>query len=98
MNASIHDDNLRQTIGNVAAHFRKRGAKAVYIFGSAAHGKSREGSDVDFAVEGLPPESFFNAMGEAFSILGRDLDLVDLDEDTPFTRALRDNGDLVRVG
>jgi predicted nucleotidyltransferase len=70
----------------------------VYVFGSAAKGAVREGGDIDLAVAGLPPERFFEAMGRAADLLDRPLDLVDLDEDNPFTRYLRDEGELRRVG
>jgi hypothetical protein len=38
---------------------KEHGAREVYLFGSAATDKMREGSDVDLAVTGLPPERFF---------------------------------------
>jgi hypothetical protein len=46
----------------------------------------------------LPPEVFFRAMAAAHDALGRPLDLVDLDEDNAFTRYLKNNGELLRVG
>ena len=66
----------------------------MYLFGSAATGKMREDSDIDMAVSGLPPEVFFKAMGEAHSILGRQLDLIDLDEISLFTEYLKKKGKL----
>ena len=56
------------------------------------------GRSVDLAVAGLPPERFFPAMARAARILDRSLDLVDLDEDNPFTHYLREEGELIRVG
>jgi hypothetical protein len=50
------------------------------------------------AVSGLPPEVFFRAMALAHDALGRPLDLIDLDEDNAFTRYLREEGELRRVG
>ena len=73
------------------------GARQVYLFGSALTDDFRDNSDVDLAVEGLPPEVFFSAMAEAGDILQRPLDLIDLDEDNPFTRYLKEEGELVRV-
>ncbi len=73
------------------------GAREVFLFGSAATGKMHEGSDIDLAVAGLPGKVFFQAMGQASDILQYPLDLVDLDEDTPFTRYLKEEGELVRV-
>ena len=73
------------------------GAKEVYIFGSAAKGTMKEGSDVDFAVAGLPPQEFFKALSAAGRVSPGPLDLVDLDEVTPFTRYLKEEGELRRV-
>ena len=81
-----------------AAHaLREAGAQEVYVFGSAATRSFRDNSDVDLAVSGLPPDRFFKAMGLAEDILQRPLDLVDLDEDNPFTRYLRQEQELRRV-
>ena len=91
------DPILREGIQRAAAALRELGAREVYVFGSAARGTLRGGSDVDLAVSGLPPEVFFRAMGCAADALGREIDLVDLDEDDPFTRYLREEGELLRV-
>lgn len=74
------------------------GAHSVFLFGSAASGEMHRGADIDLAVTGLPAEVFFEAMGEAGDILEWPLDLVDLDEDNPFTRYLKEEGELVLVG
>ena len=94
--ASAHD--ATGVVSEAAAALKAAGAREVYLFGSAAKGQLSLTSDVDLAVSGLPPESFYRAMARAASILGRPLDLVDLDEDTPFTRYLRHEGELRRVG
>ena len=91
-------DEVTRRISEAAAALRVSGAKEVYLFGSAAGRGFAESSDVDLAVSGLPPDLFFRAMSRAAKVLGRPLDLVDLDEDTPFTRYLRHEGELRRVG
>ncbi len=91
-------DEMRSLIDKAAAALKAAGARKVYVFGSAARGTMREDSDVDMAVSGLPPEVFFKAMSRAGDALGLPLDLVDLDEDTPFTRYLLEEGELLRVG
>lgn len=80
-----------------AAVLKSFGAQEVYLFGSMATGNSTGYSDVDFAVSGMPPQVFFKAMGAAGEVLGLPLDLVDLDEDNPFTRYLKKEGELLRV-
>ena len=92
------DERIRETVEKVAEVLRETGAKEVYVFGSAATGKMREGSDLDFAVSGLPPESFFRAVGRALCAADLTVDLVDLDQDNPFTQYLKTRGPLVRVG
>lgn len=90
-------DETKQLIERAAAVLRAAGAREVYVFGSVLTGQIREGSDIDMAVSGLPPEVFFRAMGQAHSILGRPLDLIDLDEHNLFTEYLRKKGKLHRV-
>jgi uncharacterized protein len=87
-----------ETIVRAARILREQGAREVYLFGSAATGRLRDGSDIDMAIAGLPPERFFHAMGLAADLLDRPLSLVDLDDDTPFTRYLRAEGGLQLVG
>jgi len=90
-------EELNRLIQQAAAVLRAAGAREVYIFGSVAAGTLGEDSDIDMAVSGLPPEKFFDAMGRAGDLLPRPLDLVDLDEASPFTRYLREEGELRRV-
>ena len=87
-----------EAIVRAASILREQGAREVYLFGSAATGRLRDGSDIDMAIAGLPPERFFLAMGLAADLLDRPLSLVDLDDDTPFTRHLRAEGRLQLVG
>ena len=90
-------EHIEQVIEQAAATLKASGAREVYIFGSAARGAIGEDSDVDFAIAGLPPELFFKALSAASRVLGRPLDLIDLDEATPFTRYLKEEGELQRV-
>jgi len=91
-------EDLKRRIERAAEALRKEGAREVYVFGSAATGRLREGSDVDLAVSGLPPRRYLEALGAAIDILQRPVDLVDLDQDTPFSQHLKQEGELVRVG
>jgi uncharacterized protein len=76
---------------------RSLGATQVFIFGSAARGELRPDSDVDLAVTGLPAQVYFSAISKASDLLGRPVDLVDLDDPTPLVRYLLGSGELVRV-
>jgi predicted nucleotidyltransferase len=91
-------DELTRLVAEAATVLRAAGAREVYLFGSLAKGTLTETSDVDLAISGLPPELFYRAMARAATVLGRPLDLIDLDEDTPFTRYLKFEGELQRVG
>ena len=91
------DNEIKKLIEKAAKVLKAAGAREVYVFGSVARGESGERSDVDLAVSGLPPQVFFKAMGQAGDVLGRPLDLIDLDEETPFSRYLKDEGELQLV-
>lgn len=77
---------------------RAHGARDVYVFGSTARRTRRADSDWDLAVTGLPPERFFAALAQVTLASPAAVDLVDLDEDSPFVRHLRSKGSLERVG
>jgi predicted nucleotidyltransferase len=85
-------------VERAVAALKAAGAREVYLFGSAAKGLLRERSDVDLAVSGLPAEVFVRAAAKASRAFGRPVDLIDLDEDNPFNRYLKDEGELRRVG
>ncbi len=89
--------DLQHRIEQAAQILRAAGATEVYLFGSVARGLDRPGSDIDLAVPGLPPERYFFVLAPIASVLGRPVDLVDLDESTPFVRYLHRVGELQRV-
>ena len=70
------NDEMKELIKRAAAALKETGAREVYLFGSGVRGKMREDSDIDLAVSGLPPEKFFQAMGDAGDILQRPFDLL----------------------
>lgn len=90
--------HMDKKINEVAILLKQFGASEVYVFGSAAKGQMRKFSDIDMAVKGIPASMFFRAMGQASKILDCPLDLIDLDDKTPFTRYLIEEGELLSVG
>jgi predicted nucleotidyltransferase len=74
------------------------GASQVFVFGSAVKGQLRPDSDIDMAVSGLPANIYFSAISQASDLIGRPVDLVDLDDDSGLVRYLRGSGELIRVG
>ena len=85
-------------IKRAAAELKTAGAREIYVFGSAACGTADAASDLDLAVSGLPPAVFYRVGARISDLVGRSVDLIDLDINTPFTRYLRTENDLVRVG
>ena len=82
-------ETIEGLIEEAAAALKAAGALEASVFGSAGKGRLRANSDVDMTVSGLPPEMFFRAMAKASRALRRPIDLIDLDEDNPFTRYLK---------
>lgn len=78
----------REAISQIAARY---GVRRLLLFGSGA-ALDREARDIDLAVEGLPPEVFFRFYGELLFSVSRPVDLVDLSQDTRFTRLVRAEG------
>ena len=97
MNRQIND-TVANSIERLVAVLKSSGAKTVYVFGSTAKGTMRDDSDLDLAVSGLPPENFFKALSAASNVLDQSIHLIDLDEVTPFTEYLKEEGELQRVG
>ena len=85
-------------INRAAAELKSAGAREIYVFGSAAHGRGDAVSDLDLAVSGLPPSVFYRMGARISDLTGRPVDLIDLDINSPFTRYLRRENELVRVG
>ena len=88
----------RALIERAAAELKAAGAREVYAFGSAVKGPGGVSADIDLAVSGLPPSMFYRIGARLGDMLGRSVDLIDLDISTPFTRYLREENELVRVG
>ena len=87
----------KDAVLEAAKLLRSLGATNVFIFGSAAKGSLRPDSDIDMAVTGLPPQVYFSAVSKASALLGRPVDLVDLDDPTPLVRYLLASAELIRV-
>jgi len=71
-----------------------KGAKRIILFGSALHSPEKA-RDLDIACEGIPPEIFYAVVGEIGRLLGREVDLVELSDDTLFTRHVEKYGDVI---
>lgn len=87
-----------EAVLEAASMLRSMGASQVFVFGSLVRGDLRPDSDIDMAVAGLPAKLYFSAVSRASDILGRPVDLVDLDDDTALVRYLLRSRELIRVG
>jgi predicted nucleotidyltransferase len=80
--------DLRKAIAAIAEDFQP---SAVWMFGSALENE-QTAADIDLAVEGLPPERFFDFYGRLFFELPKPVDLVDLSQDPPIATIIREKG------
>jgi len=92
------EDDLMEKIKRAAEILKSFGAKEVYLFGSALNDDfDMDNSDIDLAVRGIPPRNFYGAVGEMLCTLHHDIDVIDLDNETPFGRFLEKHKELKRV-
>jgi len=64
---------------------------AILLFGSSVRPEG-VGNDIDLAVDGIPPERFFDFYGDLIFSLSKPVDLVDLRRDSRFNRLVRKEG------
>lgn len=70
---------------------RKYKASRIFLFGSNLD-PVRKAHDIDLAVEGVSPESFFRFYGELLWDLSKPVDLIDLSIESDFNRLIRKEG------
>ncbi len=76
---------------------KKYNVSSVFVFGSSIKGKGV--NDIDLAVKGINPRTFFNFYAELFKQLSKPVDLVDLEEvDTYFASRILEEGKLIYEG
>ena len=76
---------------------KEAGCTHVFLFGSLATGKLRDGSDIDLAVRGCPKGRFFHLLGKLLLEMDHPVDLVSLDSQDAFARYLEEKGDLLQI-
>jgi len=87
---SVSENEILQTKDYLISH----GAKRVILFGSALHSPDKA-NDLDIACEGIPPEKFYTVAGGVGRLLRREIDLVDLTDNTPFTKHIEKTGRVI---
>lgn len=75
---------------------REFGATHIILFGSLAQGRFAEGSDIDLAVEGIPPSEYFAALAAVNDLTALWVDLKPLEVLTPhFRRRVLETGEVL---
>jgi predicted nucleotidyltransferase len=77
---------------------KKEGCKSIYLFGSLATGKSRDDSDIDIGIKGLPKGKFFEICSKVYFAVDNDIDIVDFDNNEDFYSLLSRLGEVVEIG
>ena len=90
-------DEFHTDINKAADILKLAGCGECYIFGSIADGRADDKSDIDLAIRGLPPEKFFYVYGQLSMQIGREIDLVDLDDGSRFSQKLQRREAMTRV-
>ena len=89
---------LQKDVNRAIRILKDGGCSEIFLFGSGVTGKIREDSDLDLAIRGCPRSRFFNLLGRLIMELDHQVDLVNLDIQSPFTNYLQKEGTLVRIG
>lgn len=91
-------DAFRADVQRATEILQAAGCSEIFLFGSLAEKRATASSDLDLAVRGCPPGSFFRVYGKLMMELDHSVDLVDLDSRDPFVRFLEEHEELVQVG
>ncbi len=81
----------RKIIQQLSAKYH---VKKVLLFGSSAD-PSKEGRDIDLAVEGIRSKDFFKFYGNLMLKLSKPVDLIDLAETSKFVTLVKKEGVLI---
>ena len=87
----------RTDLAAAAEILKKYGAKKILIFGSLCRtDRFHSGSDIDIAVEGIPPQHFIRAAADLMMATDFPIDLKPLEEvDDLFRDLINKNGELI---
>ncbi len=91
------DEMDKKELAKAVVRLQSYGAQEIYLFGSMARGDMDQYSDWDFAVRGLPASEYYTAFAKLMQILSRSVDLIDLDEQNPFSDFVRTKKEFTRV-
>jgi predicted nucleotidyltransferase len=84
-------DSDKNIIVNIA---RKYNVRRIFLFGSSQKNPD-DARDIDLAVEGIDASIFFDFYRDLIFGLSKPVDVVDLSENTRFTRLVAEKGSLI---
>jgi len=70
---------------------KRYNVSVVYLFGSALE-PDVDAHDIDVGVKGIEPEHFFKFYGELMKHVSKPVDLVDLSEESRFSKLVEETG------
>ena len=73
---------------------KKYRAKRVLLFGSSLD-PEKASRDIDIAIEGVAPKDFFSYYGDLMLALSKPVDVVDLSEQSKFSKLILQEGTLL---
>lgn len=90
--------DFKDDINRAVVILKEAGRNEIYVFGSIARGETKQSSDIDIAVKGLPKRLFFKISGKMLFELKHKFDLIELDDDkNNFSKFILENEVFVRV-
>ncbi|HNW92973.1 MAG TPA: nucleotidyltransferase domain-containing protein, partial [bacterium] len=84
----------KEKLDRAVDYLKARGCTRV-LFGSFAEGRAHDNSDIDLAIIGLPDSEFYRTVAQLPTLLVREVDLVDLNDVTPYFRKWVETGGVV---
>ncbi len=70
---------IEKKLERATEYLKSLGCKEIILFGSIAEGRADKSSDIDLAVSGISPRTYFKTVAEISSIVGWKVDLVPMD-------------------
>ena len=90
-------DEFQKSIQAAVTILKEAGCKEIFLFGSMLKNHIRHNSDIDIAVRGCPKGKYFHTIGKLMIELDYQVDLIDLDNNDPFSRFLENEGEMIRI-
>ena len=78
MNMKI-ETKIEKKLRKAIEYLKSIGCREIILFGSLANGTADDFSDIDLAITGLEPRTYFKAVAVISSIVGQRVDLITMD-------------------